>query len=136
MGKQSALKHKRKFFKNLISKGSKTAFGKDHDFCEHSQLRRLQRSAIKVQDYEGLRSLCRSNVVAGRVRHVLWPGKPLYLCEDLRNYFGSKIHSNYQRFDANTHKGGQKCVIVLYRRKKGCKLCQWENDLSYKEALF
>ena len=127
------IKTQEKVFQKLISKGSKTVFGKDHDFSNIHNYEDFKKR-IKVQDYEGLRAYV-DRVVAGE-SNVLWPGKPLYFAKTSGTTSGAKYIPITKDSMPTTHKGGQKCVIVLYCRKKGCKLCQWENDLFTRKPYF
>ena len=64
--------------KMLISKGSKTEFGKDHNFSAIKNYKDFKKN-VPVQDYEGLKSYV-EKVVEGKP-DVLWPGLPLYFCK-------------------------------------------------------
>ena len=72
------LKTQEKVFQKLISKGRKTAYGKDHDFLNIHNYEDFKKR-IKVQDYEGLRAYV-DRILAGE-SDVLWPGKPLYFAK-------------------------------------------------------
>ncbi|GAB7255982.1 GH3 auxin-responsive promoter family protein [uncultured Polaribacter sp.] len=76
-----------KVFKNLISKGKTTAFGKDHNFANISNYDDFK-NHVKVQDYEGLRNYV-DRIVAGE-ENVLWPGKPLYFAKTSGTTSGAK----------------------------------------------
>ena len=80
-------KTQEKVFKNLVSKASKTAFGKDHDFVNIHNYADFKKR-IKVQDYEGLRKYV-DRMVAGE-SNVLWPGKPLYFAKTSGTTSGAK----------------------------------------------
>ena len=80
-------KTQEKVLKNLISKGSKTAFGKDHDFVNIHNYADFKKR-IKVQDYEGLRKYV-DRIVKGE-SNVLWPGKPLYFAKTSGTTSGAK----------------------------------------------
>ncbi|MDB9777886.1 GH3 auxin-responsive promoter family protein, partial [Polaribacter sp.] len=80
-------KTQEKVFKNLVSKASKTAFGKDHDF-ENIHNYADFKERVKVQDYEGLRKYV-DRMVAGE-SDILWPGKPLYYAKTSGTTSGAK----------------------------------------------
>ena len=81
------LKTQEKVFQKLISKGRKTAYGKDHDFLNIHNYEDFKKR-IKVQDYEGLRAYV-DRIVAGE-SDVLWPGKPLYFAKTSGTTSGAK----------------------------------------------
>ena len=80
-------KTQEKVFKNLISKGAKTAFGKDHNFKNITNYQDFKKR-VKVTDYEGLRPYV-ERVVAGE-SDVLWVGKPLYFAKTSGTTSGAK----------------------------------------------
>jgi phenylacetate-coenzyme A ligase PaaK-like adenylate-forming protein len=80
-------KTQEKVFKNLISKGSKTAFGKDHNFKNIASYNDFKKH-VKVTDYEGLRPYV-DRIVAGEA-DVLWTGKPLYFAKTSGTTSGAK----------------------------------------------
>mgnify|MGYP006100339249 FL=1 len=80
-------KTQEKVFKNLIAKGSKTAFGKDHNFDSIATYEDFK-NQVKVTDYEGLRKYV-DRVVAGE-SDVLWTGKPLYFAKTSGTTSGAK----------------------------------------------
>lgn len=65
-----------KQFDNLIAKGSKTVFGKDHDFENISSYEDFK-ARVPIRDYEQLKPYI-ERMVAGE-KDILWPGKPIYL---------------------------------------------------------
>ncbi|MFK8059464.1 MAG: GH3 auxin-responsive promoter family protein [Polaribacter sp.] len=80
-------KTQEKVFKNLISKGSKTVFGKDHHFEEINNYEDFKKQ-VKVTDYEGLRPYV-DRMVAGE-SDILWVGKPLYYAKTSGTTSGAK----------------------------------------------
>ena len=65
-------------FRKLIKSGSKTQFGRDHQFNEirnHTDF--TQR--VPIRDYEGLKPYI-NEILKGK-KDVLWPGKPAYLAK-------------------------------------------------------
>lgn len=76
-----------KVFKQLISKASETAFGKDHDFSSITTAEEFAKK-VPVRDYEQLRPYV-DRVVAGET-DILWPGKPLYFAKTSGTTSGAK----------------------------------------------
>lgn len=76
-----------KVFKELISVGKHTAFGKDHDF-ENIKNYNDFKERVLVQDYEGLRSYV-DRIIAGE-NDVLWKGKPIYFAKTSGTTSGAK----------------------------------------------
>lgn len=68
----------KKVFKELISKGRKTLFGKEHNFDAIHTFEDY-RNNVPVRDYEGFASYI-EQVKDGKP-DILWPGKPLYLAK-------------------------------------------------------
>ena len=80
-----------KVFKNLISKGGKTAFGKDHGFDKITSHQDFVEN-VPIRDYEALRPYV-DRVVAGE-KDILWPGKPLYFAKTSGNRVKSSLVFN------------------------------------------
>ncbi|MCX2718532.1 GH3 auxin-responsive promoter family protein [Lentiprolixibacter aurantiacus] len=76
-----------KVFRELIQKGSRTQFGKDHHF---DSIRNHQDfvSRVPVRDYEALRPYV-DRVVKGE-KDILWPGRPVYLAKTSGTTSGAK----------------------------------------------
>lgn len=74
-------------FKDLVRKGSQTAFGRDHDF-ENIRSYEDFKERVPIHDYEDLRPYL-DRVVAGEP-DVLWPGKPAYIAKTSGTTSGSK----------------------------------------------
>lgn len=81
------LKTQEKVFNNLITEGSKTAFGKDHDFVSINTYEDFKKR-VNVNDYEGLRPYV-DRMVAGE-ENVLWKGKPIYFAKTSGTTSGAK----------------------------------------------
>ena len=64
--------------KQLVSKASKTQYGKDHNFSSIKTYEEFKKN-VPVHDYEGIKHYVEM-VVAGEP-NVLWPGLPLYFCK-------------------------------------------------------
>ena len=80
-------KTQEKVFKNLIKKGSKTAFGKDHNFENINNYADFKKQ-VKVTDYEGLKPYI-ERIIAGE-EDVLWIGKPIYFAKTSGTTSGAK----------------------------------------------
>ena len=76
-----------KVFQNLISEGTKTQFGKDHDFISISTHNDFLKR-VPIRDYEALRFYV-DQMVEGK-EHVLWKGKPIYFAKTSGTTSGSK----------------------------------------------
>lgn len=76
-----------KVFEHLISQGSKTTFGKDHNFANISTHEHFI-NAVPVRDYEALKPYV-DKVVAGAT-DILWPGRPIYYAKTSGTTSGAK----------------------------------------------
>jgi len=75
-------------FKKLIASGSKTLFGKDHNFNTISNPADFSKQ-VPVRDYEGLRYYI-DRIVSGE-EDVVWPGKPIYFSKTSGTTSGAKF---------------------------------------------
>lgn len=84
---QDPLGTQQRVLRNLVAKGNRTTFGRDHDFAAIQSAQDLARQ-VPVRDYEAL------SPYFERVKHgeadVLWPGKPLYLAKTSGTTSGAK----------------------------------------------
>ena len=103
-------KTQEKVFKNLLSKGSKTVFGKDHNFSTISNYEDFKKQ-VKVTDYEGLRPYI-DRVVAGE-SNVLWTGKPLYFAKTSGTTSGAK-YIPITKDSMPTHIKAAKNALLFY----------------------
>ena len=79
--------YQQKIFKEIVSKASNTAFGKDHGFGDiksHDDFKKL----VPIQDYEGLKPYVQQ-VIEGK-SDILWPGKPAYFAKTSGTTSGTK----------------------------------------------
>ena len=83
----SALEDQDKWRAKLIQQGSKTRFGKDHNF-DRIKTAADYRAAIPLRDYEGLRPYI-DRILAGE-SDILWPGRPRYLAKTSGTTSGAK----------------------------------------------
>ena len=77
----------KKVFKKLILEGSKTRFGREHNFQNIHTQKDFQKS-IPVRDYEGLKNYI--DAVLEGESNVLWPGRPLYYAKSSGTTSGAK----------------------------------------------
>ena len=107
-------KTQEKVFKNLISKGRKTAFGKDHNFSSIVTYEDFKKQ-VQVTDYEGLRTYV-DRVVAGE-SDVLWTGKPLYFAKTSGTTSGAK-YIPITKDSMPTHIKAAKNAMLFYIAEK------------------
>ena len=112
-------KTQQKVFDNLISKGQKTAFGKDHDFKNINSYDDFKKR-VKVTDYEGLRPYV-DRIVAGE-SDVLWTGKPLYFAKTSGTTSGAK-YIPITKDSMPTHIKAARNALLFYIAEK--------NDASF-----
>ncbi|MEE9406559.1 MAG: GH3 auxin-responsive promoter family protein [Polaribacter sp.] len=111
-----------KVFKNLIKKGSKTAFGKDHNFDKIATYDDFKKQ-VKVTNYEGLRPYV-DRIVTGE-SDVLWTGKPLYFAKTSGTTSGAK-YIPITKDSMPTHIKAAKNAMLFYIVEK--------NDASFVDG--
>ncbi len=74
-------------FRDLVQKGAKTQFGKDHSLQKGIDIEGF-RASVPVRDYEQLRPYI-DQVLEGKM-DVLWPGRPLYYAKSSGTTSGAK----------------------------------------------
>jgi hypothetical protein len=84
-------------FKDIIRQAENTQFGIDHHFDGIKPLKILQKK-FPFAIMKNLKPYV-ERVVKGE-ENILWKGKPLVFCQNIRNHFWSKIHSVNQRINA------------------------------------
>ncbi|MFC2124664.1 GH3 auxin-responsive promoter family protein [Bacteroidota bacterium] len=102
-------------FHKLIKKGTKTTFGKDHDF-ESIKSYDDFRDQVPVCDYEGLSKYI-NKVVKGE-KDVLWPGKPEYFAKTSGTTSGTKYIPVTQDSIPN-HINGARDALLSYIHETG-----------------
>ena len=115
-------KTQQKVFENLIKKGRKTAFGKDHDF-ENIHSYEDFKARVKVNDYEGLRPYV-DRIVAGE-EDVLWTGKPIYFAKTSGTTSGAK-YIPITKESMPTHIKAARNALLFYMRET--------NDTSFVDG--
>jgi acyl-CoA synthetase (AMP-forming)/AMP-acid ligase II len=104
-----------KVFHQLIAKGRRTAFGRDHDFGSihnHSDFRKR----VPVRDYETLAPYL-ERVKQGE-ENVLWPGQPLYLTKTSGTTSGIK-YIPITRDSIPNHIGSTRNALLNYIHETG-----------------
>ena len=104
-----------KVFQNLISEGSQTAFGKDHDFISINNHEDFIKR-VPIRDYEALKPYV-ERVVAGE-KDILWKGKPLYFAKTSGTTSGSKYIPITAESMPN-HVNAARNAILLYIHETG-----------------
>ena len=108
-----------KVFKNLIEKGRKTAFGKDHDFENINSYDEFKKR-VKINDYEGLRPYV-DRIIDGE-ENVLWTGKPIYFAKTSGTTSGAK-YIPITKESMPTHIKAARNALLFYINEK--------NDASF-----
>lgn len=105
----------KKVFKQLISNGQNTAFGRDHDFL---RIRNYDdfKARIPIRDYEELKPYFERT--AQGEPDVLWPGKPLYLAKTSGTTSGAK-YIPITRDSIPNHINGAKNALLSYIHETG-----------------
>ena len=104
-----------KVFKNLITEGAKTAFGKDHDFTNITNYNDYKKR-VPIRDYEALK-LYVDRVVAGE-ENVLWKGKPIYFAKTSGTTSGAK-YIPITKESMPTHVEAARNAILMYIAETG-----------------
>ncbi|WP_047246866.1 GH3 auxin-responsive promoter family protein [Maribacter thermophilus] len=77
----------KKVFKELINKGARTKFGKDHEFVSIHSYEDFA-AKVPIRDYEELKPYV--NLVVEGQPDILWPGKPIYFAKTSGTTSGAK----------------------------------------------
>ena len=102
-------------FRELLRKGSGTAFGKDHCFSEVRESTDFQQ-AVPMRDYEALRPWV-DRAVEGEA-DVLWPGRPAYFAKTSGTTSGSKFIPLTKDSMPN-HIGSARAALTSYIHETG-----------------
>jgi hypothetical protein len=84
---QTALSDQDKILKELLKKGGRSEFGKDHHFSEVNDYQSYTQ-AVSIRDYEKFSPYI-AKIKEGKA-NILWPGKPLYLAKTSGTTSGAK----------------------------------------------
>ena len=112
---QNAIAAQDKVFQNLIKKGSKTAFGKDHHFDEIKTYEDFK-SQVPVRDYEGLKPYV-ERIKKGE-KDVLWKGRPMYFAKTSGTTSGVK-YIPLTRDSLPNHFGSARNALFNYYARTG-----------------
>ena len=126
------LKTQEKVFQYLVSEGSKTAFGIDHDFISINNYEDFKKR-VKISDYEGLRSYV-DRMVAGE-ENVLWKGKPLYYAKTSGTTSGAK-YIPITKESMPTHITAARNALLFYVAEKNDASFVNGKMIFYKVVLF
>ena len=87
-GAESAVEDQEKIFKELLSKGQKTEFGKEHKLQEVKDYEGYKQ-AVPIRDYEQFKVYIQ-RIKDGK-HNVLWKGKPIYFAKTSGPFLLTKI---------------------------------------------
>ena len=99
----------------LLKKGSKTIFGKDHNFKSISSYKDFK-SKIPVRDYEELKEYFERTKKGEK--DILWPGKPIYFAITSGTTSGAK-HIPITKDSLPNHLNGAKNALLMYVANTG-----------------
>ena len=100
----------RDVLRQLLRKGSHTAFGREHQLEQVSHHASLVQ-AVPLREYEGLRPYI-DRIIAGE-RDVLWPGSPVYLSKTSGTTSGAK-YIPITRDSLPHHIAGARRALLAY----------------------
>jgi hypothetical protein len=114
---KKAVENQDKIFLQLLQKGAKTKFGRDHQFAQIKSHADFVKQ-VPIRDYEGLKPYI--ELVTQGQPDILWPGKPMYFAktsgttsgvkyipltkDSLPNHFGTARNALFN-YMASTGKG-------------------------------
>ena len=110
-----AVEMQQRVLNQLLSAGSKTSFGKDHQMAAVTNATEFAQ-AIPVRDYELLRPWI-ERAVAGET-DVLWPGRPLYFCKTSGTTSGMK-YIPLTKASMPNHIGSARNALLSYIAETG-----------------
>ena len=76
-----------RILRHLIKKGTKTQFGREHDFPGIKSYNDFKVS-VPLRDYEGMKHYI--EMISRGKEDVIWPGRPLYFCKSSGTTSGAK----------------------------------------------
>lgn len=104
-----------KIFKELISVGRKTVFGKDHDFMKIDNYDEFRKN-VPIRDYEGLSSYI-EKVKEGQL-NVLWRDRPIYFAKTSGTTSGVK-YIPISKDSISNHINGARNALLNYIHETG-----------------
>ena len=103
-------KTQQKVFEYLVTKGGKTAFGKDHDFASIHTYEDFK-TRVPINDYEGLKKYV-DRAIEGE-KNILWKGRPLYFAKTSGTTSGIK-YIPISKESIATHIKSARNALLLY----------------------
>jgi hypothetical protein len=108
-----AIQHK--ILKRLIKKGTRTQFGREHDFAGIKNYNDY-RIAVPIRDYEGIKHYI--EMIAKGKEDVIWPGRPLYFCKSSGTTSGAK-YIPLTKPAVNAQIAAARNALLMYVRETG-----------------
>jgi acyl-CoA synthetase (AMP-forming)/AMP-acid ligase II len=104
-----------KILRQLVKKGTKTQFGREHDFAGIKSYSDFKVS-VPIRDYEGIRHYI--EMIAKGKEDVIWPGKPLYFCKSSGTTSGPK-YIPLTRASINAQIAAARNCLLMYVYETG-----------------
>ncbi|MDX1667052.1 MAG: GH3 auxin-responsive promoter family protein, partial [Saprospiraceae bacterium] len=112
---QNAIAAQKKVFEQLIRKGSRTAFGREHEF-DQIEYHKDFIERVPLRDYESL-SPWIDRIIEGE-KDVLWPGRPKYFAKTSGTTSGVK-YIPLTRDSIPNHFGTARNALFNYYARTG-----------------
>ncbi len=112
---KNAVAIQNKILRKLVIKGTKTQFGREHDFAGISSYSDFKVS-VPIRDYEGLSHYI--EMIAKGKEDVIWPGKPLYFCKSSGTTSGAK-YIPLTRPSINAQIAAARNALLMYVHETG-----------------
>jgi len=110
-----AVHDQKTIFQELIKTGSKTIFGKEHNFTEIKSHADFIKN-VPIRDYEGFRSYI-DMIVEGK-HNVLWKGKPIYFAKTSGTTSGVKLIP-ITKDSISNHINSARNALLMYMNETG-----------------
>ena len=104
-----------KILRQLIKKGTKTQFGREHDFDGIHSYNDFKVS-VPIRDYEGIKHYI--EMIAKGKEDVIWPGRPLYFCKSSGTTSGAK-YIPLTRPSINAQIAAARNALLMYVHETG-----------------
>ena len=112
---KNPVKTQEKQFKQLLNKGSKTLFGKDHNFDKIKNYQDFKHN-VPIRDYEGIKDYI--ELIKSGKENVLWPGKPVYFAITSGTTSGAK-YIPITKDSLPNHLNGAQNALLMYVAQTG-----------------
>ena len=112
---KNPVKTQEKQFKQLLNKGSKTLFGKDHNFDKIKNYQDFKNN-VPIRDYEGIKDYI--ELIKSGKENVLWPGKPVYFAITSGTTSGAK-YIPITKDSLPNHLNGAQNALLMYVAQTG-----------------